>query len=72
MNDFLELDENDPDRFNLFGGLKHYQEVLQSAFLSIILLVILFFIWVGVILWENIIQKSMVKYIFPSITRIRP
>ncbi len=50
MNALLELDEDDPDRFNTSGGLKHGFEVLYSSFLSIIALVILFFIWIWSIL----------------------
>lgn len=43
MNVLLELDEDDPDRFYLSGGLKSVFEALKSTFLSLILIVILFF-----------------------------
>jgi len=59
MNVLLELDEDDPDRFYLSGGLKSVFEALKSTFLSLILIVILFFIWIGVIFWEHLIRRKV-------------
>jgi hypothetical protein len=56
MNVLLELDEDDPDKFYLSGGLKRALEALKSTFRSLILIVVLFFIWVGVMFWEHLIQ----------------
>ena len=72
MNVLLELDEDDPDKFYLSGGLKRALEALKSTFLSLILIVVLFFIWVGVMFWEHLIRRNVVKHVFSSITRIRP
>jgi len=72
MNVLLELDEDDPDRFYLSGGLKRALESLKSTFLSLILIVVLFFIWVGVMFWEHLMRRNVVKHIYSSITRIRP
>ncbi|OEU42521.1 hypothetical protein BGV40_09155 [Methanosarcina sp. Ant1] len=72
MNVLLELDEDDPDRFYLSGGLKRAIEALKSTFLSLILIVVLFFIWVGVMFWEHLMRRNVVKHIYSSITRIRP
>ncbi|MFZ2497801.1 hypothetical protein [Methanosarcina sp.] len=55
----MELDEDDPDRFNLSGGLKHALEVLQSTVLFIIASMALFFVWVGVILRDLLIRKTL-------------
>jgi hypothetical protein len=72
MNVLLELDEDDPDRFYLSRGLKRALEALKSTFLSLILIVVLFFIWIGVMFWEHLIRRNVVKNVFSSITRIRP
>jgi len=72
MNVLLELDEDDPDRFYLSEGLKRALEALKSTFLSLILIVVLFFIWVGVMFREHLIRSNVVKHVYSSITRIRP
>jgi hypothetical protein len=53
-NILLELDEDDPNRFNLSKGFKHVFEVLYSSFLFIVVLIILFLIWIGTIFKEKL------------------
>jgi hypothetical protein len=72
MVDLFESYENDHGRFYRSGGLKRYLEVLQSIFLSIILFVILIFIWVGAIILDCLTQKNLIKYIYYSIVKVRP
>jgi hypothetical protein len=57
LNVSLELDADDPNRFYLSRGLKLHFERLLSAFLYIIVVLILFLIWVGVMFWEHIIRN---------------
>jgi hypothetical protein len=57
MNVLLELDEDDPDRFYLSGGLRHALEVLQTLFISIIALTVFLFIKIGVTFGEHIKEK---------------
>jgi hypothetical protein len=59
VNALLELDENDLDSVNLSRGLSRYFGSLESALLFIIALSMLFLIWVGVMLWEQIARKVL-------------
>jgi hypothetical protein len=65
MNALFELDENDPDRFNLSRGLTHHLEGFLSSFLYMVALVILLFIWIGVMIWKYIII-NIIKFFIPS------